>query len=215
MTTLPASKIEDVAVLYEAFDLQKAPEDFFPEWQHNTPLPTEEERQKLRRVQNNFSHLAAGAPFSEEATKMVVLSPLLDMADFFQPPLKIKTEEPIAISATDDDRVFTGKIDVLVVKQRLWILVIESKSTRFDVFLALPQTLTYMLSHMLGTPDLDKPVYGLMLNGREFVFLKMAHQSTPVYAHSGALDIAKEDELAQVLGALKNIKQVALGHSPC
>jgi len=34
--------------------------------------------------------------------KMVVLSPLLDLAGFYQPPFEIETETPIRISAEDD-----------------------------------------------------------------------------------------------------------------
>jgi hypothetical protein len=44
------------------------------------------------------------------------------------------------------DRSDTGSIDVLVVKQRLWVLIIESKQSRFDVTAGIPQALSYMLS---------------------------------------------------------------------
>jgi len=76
---------------------------------------------------------------SEEAVKIVVLSPLLDLAGFYQPPFEIETETPIRISAEDDGVIVKGNIDVLVVQKQFWILVIESKSTKFDVMTALLQ----------------------------------------------------------------------------
>ena len=90
---------------------------------------------------------------------------------------------------------------MLVIRKQLWVLAIESKSTRFDVMIALPQGLAYMLS----APNRDRPAYGLLVNGREFVFLKLEHSPTPAYARSFALSIERDDELEQVLGILKAI----------
>ncbi len=78
-------------------------------------------------------------------------------------------------------------------------MAIESKSTKFDVITALPQALTYMLD----TPNIEKPTFGLLLNGREFVFIKLIKQQQPKYARSYALSIEKEHELQQVLSLLK------------
>jgi hypothetical protein len=78
---------------------------------------------------------------SEEAVKMVVLSPLLDLAGFYQSPFAIETEISIEITAEDDGIIVKGNIDVLIIKKRLWVLVIESKSIKFDVTSALSQTL--------------------------------------------------------------------------
>ena len=102
---------------------------------------------------------------------MVVLSPLLDLAGFYQAPFRLLTEESVEIVSVDEGTIVKGKIDALVVKQRLWVLVIESKSTQYDVIQALPQALVYML----GAPNKTKPAYGLLINGREFVFLKLSY----------------------------------------
>jgi hypothetical protein len=56
-----------------------------------------------------------------------------------------------------------------VVQQRLWEFVIESKSTKFDVMIALPQALAYMLNNPLS----EQPTFGLLVNDREFVFVKL------------------------------------------
>ncbi|MEL6381694.1 MAG: type I restriction endonuclease subunit R, partial [Cyanobacteria bacterium J06626_18] len=148
--------------------------------------------------------------FSEEAVKMVILSPLLDLAGFYQAPFSIQTEESVEITAQDEETIVRGTIDVLVVQQQLWVLVIESKSTRFDVLTALPQALAYMLK----TPNEVRPTYGLLVNGREFVFVKLIQEPTPTYARSFALSLDREDELEKVLGILKKVQQKILGNTP-
>ena len=121
---------------------------------------------------------------SEEAVKMVVLSPLLDLAGFYQPPFAIETETPTKISAEDEGIIVKGNIDVLVIQRQLWILVIESKATKFDVMTALPQALAYMLDdpkrELLCSSD-DCPTFVLLVNGREFVFVKLTKQDKPQY----------------------------------
>lgn len=188
--------------LEEKFALQQATEaDFFPEWTENLPTLTDAEKQALDRAKSNYLNLNKRRPMSEETVKMVVLSPLLDLAGFYQPPFDIQTETSIEISAEDEGVVVKGNIDVLVIKNRLWVLVIESKSSKFDVIVALPQALTYMLNNL----DDTQPTFGLILNGREFVFVKLIQQEQPRYARSDALSIERDSEFHQVLSVLKRL----------
>ncbi|MGB3788342.1 MAG: restriction endonuclease subunit R [Phormidesmis sp.] len=189
--------------LKERFGLQVTLQpDFFAEWS-DLPTPSADEQERLSRVQQNYMNLSVRQNFSEEAVKMVVLSPLLDLAAFYQAPFAIQTEESVELLSEDEGYIVRGKIDVLLVRQRLWILVIESKSTQFDVLTALPQALTYMLS----APNREQPVYGLLVNGREFVFVKLVHKPALTCIRSFALSVEREHELAQVLSALKIIRQ--------
>ncbi|MEM9272190.1 MAG: type I restriction endonuclease [Cyanobacteria bacterium P01_F01_bin.143] len=208
--------------LQENFGLQlTTDETFFREWQDKLPSLTDEEKSCLARVRSNFFNLVNRRSLLEEGVrlarslgretrpgsllKMVVLSPLLDLAGFFQSPFSIRTEKSVEISAKDKELIVRGRIDVLVVQQRLWILVIESKSTKFDVMEALPQALAYML----GSPKSDKPKFGFLVNGREFVFVKLQKADIPLYSRSYALSIDRENELEQVLAAFKSISQLS------
>ncbi len=192
--------------LQENFGLQlTTDEKFFREWQDNLTSLTHEEKSCLARVRSNFFNLVNRRPLLEEGVKMVVLSPLLDLAGFFQPPFSIRTENSVEISAKDKGLIVRGRIDILVVQQRLWILVIESKSTKFDVMAALPQALAYMLDDSQS----DKPLFGFLINGREFVFVKLQKTDIPTYSRSYALSIDRENELEQVLAALKSIGQLS------
>ncbi|NES81989.1 MAG: type I restriction endonuclease subunit R [Moorea sp. SIO2B7] len=193
--------------LQEHFGLQLTSDsNFFPEWQEKLPPLTDEEKLCLQRVRSNYFNLVNRRSLLEEGVKMVVLSPLLDLAGFFQPPFSIRTENSVQISAKDNGLIVRGRIDVLVVRQRLWILVIESKSTKFDVMEALPQSLAYMLNNLKS----DKPKFGFLVNGREFVFVKLQQADVPIYGRSYALSIDRENELEQVLVALKSIGQLSL-----
>lgn len=178
--------------------------DFFTEWVENLPPLTDIDKSSLERVKSNYLNLSKRRPMSEEAVKMIVLSPLLDLAGFYQPPFDIETEKSIEISAEDESIIVKDNIDVLVLQKRLWVLVIESKSTKFDVITALPQALAYMLN----TPNVQQPTFGLLLNGREFVFVKLVKQEKPKYARSYALSIEKENELQQVLSILKRLSEL-------
>ncbi|AFZ18747.1 type I restriction endonuclease [Allocoleopsis franciscana] len=202
--TLKAKEIS-LYELEENFGLQLITEaQFFPEWVENLPTLNEAEKQALARVKSNYLNLTRRRPMSEEAVKMVVLSPLLDLAGFYQSPFEIETETSVEISAEDDGVIVKGNIDVLVLQKRFWMLVIESKSTKFDVMSALPQALAYMLY----APSIEQPTFGLLVNGRECVFLKLIHSEKPQYARSYALSIERDDDLHQVLSILKRLTQL-------
>ena len=205
---LKTIQAQDISLeeLQDNFGLQLTTDSqFFFEWQDSLPNLTDQEKLLLARIRSNYFNLINYRPLLEEAVKMVVLSPLLDLAGFFQPPFSIKTETSVEIAGEDKGLIVRGRIDVLVVRQRLWILVIESKSTKFDVMEALPQALAYMLNNSKG----EKPKFGFLLNGREFVFVKLQEANVPIYSRSYALSMDRENELEQVLAALKAIGQLS------
>ncbi|MGB3759303.1 MAG: type I restriction endonuclease [Rivularia sp. (in: cyanobacteria)] len=193
--------------LEEKFGLQLSTDtDFFTEWTDNLPSLTDIEKQSLKRVQSNYFNLTRRRLISEEAVKMVVLSPLLDLAGFYQPPFEIETETSVEILAEEEGVKLKGNIDVLVVQKNFWILVIESKSTKFDVMVALPQALAYMLN----SPNREKPTFGLLVNGREFVFVKLMQEEQKKYARSYALSIEKDNDFEQVLSVLKRVGELVV-----
>lgn len=201
MQTIQARDVS-IYELEEKFGLQVSTDtDFFTEWTDNLPSLTDIEKQSLKRVQSNYFNLTRRRLISEEAVKMVVLSPLLDLAGFYQAPFEIETETSIEIVAEEEGIKLKGNIDVLVVQNKFWILVIESKSTKFDVMIALPQALAYMLN----SPNREKPTFGLLVNGREFVFMKLVQQEGIKYSRSYALSIEKDGECEQVLSVLKRV----------
>jgi hypothetical protein len=192
--------------LKEKFGLKLSDDNqFFTEWLERLPEIADLEKQYLDRVKVNYLNLVEHRPISEEMVKMVVLSPLLDLAGFYRPPFYVETETSVEISAEDEGEIVKGRIDVLVLNQQFWLLVIESKQAGFSLITAIPQALAYML----GNPDLERPVFGLVTNGSNFILLKLIKQDTLYYALSDEFTLLKrENELYRILRILKNIGQV-------
>jgi len=192
--------------LEEKFGLTLADDDqFFTEWLNNLPEITAFPKQYLDRVKANYLSLVKHRPISEEMVKMVVLSPLLDLADFYRPPFYVETEDSIEITLEDEGEIVRGRIDVLVLKHQFWLLVIESKQTAFSLLTAIPQALAYMLAN----PNPERSAFGLVTNGDDFQFIKLTKQNTPQYALSDKFTLSKrENELYKVLSVLKNLAQI-------
>jgi hypothetical protein len=203
MVQITYAKDISLYTLNKKFGLQSNDELFIESWLTQLPDLTELDHTLLKRIVSNYINLTNRRPMSEEAVKMVILSPLLDLAGFYQPPFDIETEKPIKISAQDDGAIVKGKIDVLVVQKQLWILVIEAKRTRFDVMVALPQA----LACMLASPN--SQTYGLLISGREFVFVKLTQHNPPQYTLSKAFSILPPaQDLPTILQILKYLARL-------
>jgi hypothetical protein len=195
-----------IAYLEARFDLEQTDnEGFFTEWLENLPEISDLEKQYLDRVKLHFLRLVKHPPLSEETVKLVVLSPLLSLAGFYDEPFLIRSESSIEIAVEDAEEVIKGRIDVLVIHQQLWLLVIESKKPAFSLLEAIPQALTCMLAN----PQPTKPVFGLVMNGSDFIFLKLSQINQPQYALSDQFTLLKrENELYQVFRILKKLGQI-------
>ena len=198
--TIPAQDIT-INDLKIKFNLQHTDErQFFREWQDNLPEVSESEKQLLERIKTNFLNLIEYPPMLENAVKMVVLSPLLDLAGFYQRPLRISTEKQVEIVSEDEETIVKGKIDVLVLQEQLWILVIEAK-TQFSLEPGIPQALAYMLNN----PHPEKPIFGLVTNGSNFIFIKLIKQERSLYALSDEFTLRRANDLYIVLSILKQL----------
>ncbi|MEA5472472.1 hypothetical protein [Spirulina sp. 06S082] len=72
----------------------------------------------------------------EETIKLIVLSPLLKLAGFYDPSFQFRAEETIQLAIESQEIIYRGRIDALVLQDRLWIVVIESKETSFSLELS-------------------------------------------------------------------------------
>ncbi len=98
-----------LAYLEERFSLQLAEDEaFFTESFENLPEITDLEKQDLEKVKLHFLRLVKYPPLSEETVKLVVLSPLLNLAGFYDEPFYIRGEQSIEISAEDEGEIIRG-----------------------------------------------------------------------------------------------------------
>jgi len=180
-------------------------ECFFLDWQGELPETNDWERQRLDRVKESYFNLTMRLML-EDLVKMVVLSPLLDLAGFYLSPFYNQSEESVEIVEEDEGFVIRGKIDVLVLQDRFWVIVIESKRAKFSLEPGIPQALAYMLAN----PNPEKPLFGLVTNGSNFIFLKLVKQDVPYYALSDEFTLRRGNDLYTVLGILKRLSQVLI-----
>ncbi len=202
MTSTFAAEKLTLYDLEKSFDLTLCDRnDFFPEWKIDNLVISENEKDQLDRIKTNYIHLSK-RPMLEEMVKMVVLSPLLDIAGFYQPPFYSVAEKSVKVSVKDENLTIRGKIDVLVLQDRFWILVIESKQVGVSLQKGIPQAIAYMLAN----PNREKNVYGMVTNGSNFIFLKLVWQDIPVYGISDEYTLMRhENDLYEILQILKAI----------
>jgi hypothetical protein len=83
---------------------------------------------------------------------------------------------------------------------------IEAKRAEFDVDVGRAQLLTYMLAN----PNAKQPTFGLITNGRCFLFLKLVREPNPKYALSRLFSLFNPGyELYTVLAILKKLVYLA------
>ena len=82
----------------------------FLEWQQDLPTLTDDDRSRLDKAQAHYAHLSKH-PILEAMVKMVILSPLLELAGFYDAPFYATSEKSVNISTRDNNLTVRGKID--------------------------------------------------------------------------------------------------------
>lgn len=102
--TKPAKTIK-LADFRAQFGLQRSEDEtFFREWLEDLPELSDAERQRLDHVRRHYLYLLE-YPVLEGVVKMVVLSPLLELAGFYEPPFRVAGEIEIQVTAEDKGEI--------------------------------------------------------------------------------------------------------------
>jgi hypothetical protein len=174
---------------------------FFPEWSSDLPDLSIAEQQRLDLTKQRYLYHRQHGHLLEGAVNFIVIAPLLEMAGFYDPPFHLRSEASIRLEIQDDeDKIYKGRIDSLIVQERFWIVLVESKRTSFSVDVALPQAIAYMAAN----PDPEHPTFGLVSNGAYSIFVKL-HQSLYSFSDDFSLN-RRRNELYDVLKVLNRLK---------
>jgi hypothetical protein len=157
---------------------------FFWEWTTNLPELTPVEIDTLNQIKVRFDRHRNQGCLAEGTINQLLISPLLTLAGLYDEPFFVSTEPSLEIELEDQEEILRGRIDILIIQQQFWVLVIESKST-ISFSIALPQAMAYMIAN----PNPERPVYGLVTNGDEFMFIKMLTQDIPQYNLSNVFSL--------------------------
>ena len=125
------------------------------------------------------------------AVKMVILSPLLRLAGFYNGAFQILSE--IGVELKLDNEISRGRVDLLIIKEAIWILTIETKGEILAARVALPQLVQYMLNG-------NQAQWGLVTNGYEFVLVRLFQTRLQL---SYLLDLERPGDLEMIGAVLK------------
>lgn len=199
-----SKQIVSLNQVYERFGLRRAESDrFFTEWRENSMELSADEKARLDQIKQRYDYQQADNPLLEETVKMLIVSPLLDLAGFYESPFRFRTETPISFEFQDDEAI-QGRIDARVIQQQFWVLVVEAKQTKASIEVGIPQ----LLSYMMANPSPQRATFGMVTNGSSFAFAKVFEQN---YDFSDVYSlISRRNQLYEVLNVLKRIGALIL-----
>jgi predicted type IV restriction endonuclease len=177
--------------------------DFFSEWQNNFKELTQIETVTLDRIKQSYLRHVSEGFLSEGVVNLLVVSPLLFLAGFLDAPFSLRSEESIEIIDQDNDITYKGRIDALVFKEDIWVVLVEAKRSSFSFLVAAPQALSYMMA----SPNGDLPTYALITNGDHFMFIKKQGEQYEL-SDDFSLFRRSQNELYPVLQILKSLANI-------
>lgn len=194
--------------LIETFHLELVEDEaFFQEWKTDLPELSDTDKQLLDKVKAGYLNLLNYPPLLEDVVRMSVLDPILFIGDFYLQPFYVRSEEPIEFLVEDENTLVKGRIDTLVLKDKFWVMAIESKKASFSIEEGLAQLIAYMM----GNPHPERPVYGLISTGGSFAFIKLLKSQVWQYAVSKVFITRNPgNELYTVLQILKHLSRLII-----
>jgi hypothetical protein len=202
MVTVGITKaITNLTEARERLGISPSPDaTFFTEWKEPLPDLSDTEKARLDHLKQRYLYYADRGAITKGTVNLILLSPLLETLGFIDPPYQVRGEKYIRFEIEDGDTQLEGLIDALVIRDRLWLIVIESKRYGFSVRQAIAQTLAYMA----GAPI--SPVFALITTGEDYLFVKCDRDASH-YALSDkfTLSTAEGNELYLVAQILKRL----------
>ena len=196
--------IDSLAIAEQEFGIHRNNDPaFFTEWCQDLSELNTTDHQRLDLIKQRYLYQRQYGHLLEGAVNFVVIAPLLELAGFYDPPFRLRSEASIRLEIEDKNGTISqGRIDSLILQNNLWIVLVESKRTSFSVELALPQAIAYMAAN----PDRDRPTFGLVSNGTYSIFIKL-YQGQYDFSEDFSLN-RRQNELYGVLQGLNRLKML-------
>ncbi|MDY6784314.1 MAG: restriction endonuclease subunit R [Cyanobacteriota bacterium] len=185
-------------------DFQQVYDDpFFSTELAETPQLAGTEKQRLERARVQYFDLGSSSAIAD-LVPLVLLSPLLDLAGFYGAPFSFSARDSILLPGSDEETP-SGKINMLVIQEQLWIATVESQWATVTPQTALPLVLETMMDRALD----DGARFALITNGMESLFVRLIGAETPQYALSETYSLSGLGfELYEILRLLKAIARI-------
>lgn len=195
--------ISSFQALHERLNLCRTSEaSFFPEWLTPTIELVENDKAFLDHLRQRYYNYYNAGLLTEGTVLLSIVAPLLERLGFHEPPFFVQSEIPISLEVTERNEIYRGRMDILVIRESLWVLTVEAKRSKFAADLALPQCLAYMSA----APQ--QPSFGMVTNGSDFIFCKVADG---MYDFSDPLSLlSRQNRLYEVATILTGLKEGSL-----
>jgi hypothetical protein len=200
---MTATQVKDLSLddVIKKFGLVETTDlNFFAECQQALPPIAAEAQQELAQVEADYRYLSQRS-MDEGAVKLVVIGRLLGLAGYYQAPFSLVTEKTVKLKAIDNGQTLRGVVDILAMHEKVWVLLVEAKRNAFSIEPALPPALAYMS----GAPYPEYPTFGLITNGRNYLFLKLQGN---IYGLSKEFSLRNPGDLMTVLQIMKHLGEI-------
>ena len=104
-------------------------ERFFQNWYSDLPNLADAEQSGLVELCRRYLYQRSLGHLLESTVMPLFASPWLTLAGFYDPPFHLKAEEAVQLTLADSEEILQGRLDVLVLKDCFWVVVLESKKT--------------------------------------------------------------------------------------
>ena len=174
--------------------------NFFLEWQGPFADRSSFECEALDRLKTRYLSYAECGSITEGTVNFIMLSPLLELLGLMDSPFELRSEKYVRFEIEDGAMQLEGLMDAVVLREKLWLVVIESKRYGFSVRQAIAQTLTYMMALASTSNSIG---FGLVTTGEDFLFVKLDRVSRQ-YALSDkfTLSTIQDNQLVRVVQIL-------------
>ncbi|MEP1079486.1 type I restriction endonuclease subunit R [Leptolyngbya sp. PL-A3] len=163
---------------------------------------TLQEMNACDRLRTRYQYYQAEGAITESTVNLIMVAPILELLGLYDPPYLMKGEKYVSIEIEDKDQILDGLIDVLVLQNRLWFILLETKRYGFSVMQALPQTLSYMIAN----PEDGNASYGLITTVEDYLFVKLNPQTREYnISDKFTLSTRRDNQFHTVIQILKQL----------
>lgn len=177
--------------------------EFTKEWEHDLPTLSPNEQHYLDTLRLGYLNYADRLNSFPNLVEMAIVGPLLSLSGCFSQPFRIKNEKTFQVSTPSQVGEISRKLNVWRLKETIWLMIVQSQGWEFSIEAGLNQ----LISHLIFSPHTEKPLYGLVMTGGEFIFAKVQRDNDRVqYATSDVYVMRKQNnaDLYHVFRILKS-----------
>jgi hypothetical protein len=177
--------------------------EFTKEWEHDLPILSPNEQQHLDTLRLGYLNHADHLNSLPHLVEMAIVGPLLSLLGCFSQPFRIKNEKTFQVATPSQVGEIARKLHIWRLKETIWLMIVQSQGWEFSIEAGLNQ----LISHLMFSPHTEKPLYGLVMTGGEFIFVKLQRNNDQVrYATSDVYVMRKQNngDLYHVFRILKS-----------